>query len=90
VTAALVALVILAALLARPVAVRLWLAGLISDRVLFIASVGRFPALTFLFGLILRVPLPLLLLITLLAVIPGLLFSRVIRDAIDDRVTHRR
>ena len=88
-TAALIALVILAAIVARPIAVRLWLAGMISDRVLFVASVGRFPALAFLFGLILRVPLPLLALITVLSVVPGLLLSRVVRDSIDEQVTRR-
>jgi hypothetical protein len=89
VAAALVFLVILAALVARPVAVRLWLAGLISDRALFVASVARFPAIVLAFGLILRVPLPLLLLLTLLSLVPGLLFSRVVHDAIQKRPTRR-
>jgi hypothetical protein len=87
--AALVAVVILAAVLARPIAVRLWLAGLISDRVLFAASVARFPALVFVFGLILRVPLPLLLLLTVLSVLPGILFSRVVRDPTQNQTTRR-
>jgi hypothetical protein len=78
--AALVAVVILVAIFARPVAVRLWLAGMISDRVLFAASVARFPALVFVFGLILRVPLPLLLLLAVLSLVPGLLLSRVVRQ----------
>lgn len=76
----LVAVVILVAIFARPVAVRLWLAGMISDRVLFAASVARFPALVFVFGLILRVPLPLLLLLAVLSLVPGLLLSRVVRQ----------
>jgi len=74
---------------ARPLAVRLWLAGLISDRALFIASVARFPAIVLAFGLILRVPLPLLLLLTSLSLVPGLLFSRVVHDAIQKRPTRR-
>lgn len=78
--AALVAVVILVAIFARPLAVRLWLAGMISDRVLFAASVARFPALVFVFGLILRVPLPLLLLLAVLSLVPGLLLSRVVRQ----------
>ena len=81
--------VILATLVARPVAVRLWLAGLISDRALFVASVARFPALVFAFGLILRVPLPLLLLLAMLSLVPGVLFSRVVNDAIQKRPTRR-
>lgn len=76
----LVAVVILVAIFARPLAVRLWLAGMISDRVLFAASVARFPALVFVFGLILRVPLPLLLLLAVLSLVPGLLLSRVVRQ----------
>jgi hypothetical protein len=78
--AVLVAVVILVAIFARPLAVRLWLAGMISDRVLFAASVARFPALVFVFGLILRVPLPLLLLLAVLSLVPGLLLSRVVRQ----------
>ena len=80
--AALLALVILAAVVSRPLAVRLWLAGRISDQALFVASVARFPVLTFVFGLILRVPIPLLLLLTALSIVPGLLFSRLVRDSI--------
>ena len=78
--AALLVLVVFAAVVSRPLAVRLWLAGRISDRSLFIASVARFPVLTFVFGLILRVPIPVLLLLTALSVVPGLLFSRVVRE----------
>ena len=87
--AAVVALVILAAVVARPIAVRLWLEGMISDRALFVASVARFPALVFVFGLILRVPLPLLFLLTVLSLVPGLLFSRVVRDPTHKQTTRR-
>ena len=86
---ALVVVLIVVAVGARPVAVRLWLAGLISDRALFIASVARFPAIVLAFGLILRVPLPLLLLLTSLSLVPGLLSSRVVHDAIQKRPTRR-
>jgi len=86
---ALVVVLIVVAVCARPLAVRLWLAGLISDRALFIASVARFPAIVLAFGLILRVPLPLLLLLTSLSLVPGLLFSRVVHDAIQKRPTRR-
>jgi len=86
---ALVVVLIVVAVGARPLAVRLWLAGLISDRALFIASVARFPAIVLAFGLILRVPLPLLLLLTSLSLVPGLLFSRVVHDAIQKRPTRR-
>jgi hypothetical protein len=82
VAAALLVLVIFVAVVSRPLAVRLWLAGRISDRTLFVASVARFPVLTPVFGLILRVPIPMLLLLTALSLVPGLLFSRVVRESI--------
>jgi hypothetical protein len=82
VAAALLVLVIFVAVVSRPLAVRLWLAGRISDRTLFVASVARFPVLTLVFGLILRVPIPMLLLLTALSLVPGLLFSRVVRESI--------
>jgi hypothetical protein len=87
--AALVAVVVLAAVLARPIAVRLWLAGMISDRALFVASVARFPALVLTFGLLLRVPIPLLVLLTVLSLVPGLLLSRVVRDVIHEHSPDR-
>jgi hypothetical protein len=89
VLAALVVLVILAAVIIRPLAVRLWREGLIGDRALFIASVARFPALVLAFGLMLRVPLPPLILLTLLSLLPGLLLSRVVHDATQKRPTRR-
>ena len=87
--AALVVLVIVAAVISRPVAVRLWLAGVISDRTLFVASVVRFPAVVLAFGLILRLPIPVLVMITLLSLVPGLLFSRVVHEQIQRRPTRR-
>jgi hypothetical protein len=89
VTAVLAALVVLAAVAVRPLAVRLWLAGLISDRALFLASVARFPAVVLVFGLIVRVPLPLLALLTVLSLVPGVLLSRVVHDATPNHPTHR-
>lgn len=87
--AALVVVVVVVAIVARPIAVRLWLEGMISDRALFVASVARFPALVFVFGLILRVPLPPLFLLTVLSLVPGLLFSRVVRDPTQKQTTRR-
>ena len=86
----LVAVIILAAVVIRPVAVRLWRAGLISDRALFVASVARFPTLVFVLGFILRVPMPLLILLSVLSLVPGLLLSRVVHDVTDEQLTHRR
>jgi hypothetical protein len=84
--AALVALVILVAVVARPIAVRLWRMGVIGDRALFAASVARFPALVFAFGLLLRVPIPLLVLLSVLSLVPGLLLSRVVHDVTREQI----
>ena len=88
-TAVLVALVILGAVALRPIAVRLWLAGLISDRALFLASVARFPTVVLVLGLFLRVPLPLLIALMALSLVPGVLLSRVVHDATHKQTTRR-
>jgi hypothetical protein len=74
------ALVVVVAVGARVVAVPLWRAGWIGDGALFGLSIARFPAITFAVGLILRVPLPLLVLLTVISLVPGLVRSRVIHD----------
>jgi hypothetical protein len=86
VVAALVLLVILAAVAARPIAVRLWRMGMISDRALFAASVARFPALVFVFGLLLRLPLSIVVLLSVLSLVPGFLLSRVVRDETHEQI----
>ena len=88
--ALLVTFVILTAVVIRPVAVRLWRAGLISDRALFVGSVARFPALVLAFGFILRIPIPLLVMLTVVSLIPGVLLSRVVHDTTDEQLTDRR
>ena len=88
--ALLVTFITLTAIFIRPVAVRLWRAGLISDRALFVASVARFPTLVLTFGFILRVPVPLLIVLTLVSLIPGLLLSRVVHETTDEQLTDRR
>jgi hypothetical protein len=78
----LVALVIVAAVISRPIEVRLWRAGKISDRTLAIVVLARFPIVAFVFGLIAGAPIPLLILITALAIVPGLMFYRFMLDFI--------
>jgi len=80
----LVALVIAAAVISRPIEMRLWRAGRISDRTLAIAGLARFPIIAFLFGLILGASIPLLILITAVAIVPGLMFYRFMLDFIRD------
>jgi hypothetical protein len=72
----LVVLVIAAAVMSRPIEVRLWRAGKISDRALAIVVLARFPIVAIVFGLIVGAPIPLLILITALAIVPGLMFCR--------------
>ena len=84
--AALVVVLIVVAFAARPLAVRLWRAGWIGDGALVVLSIARFPALVFAFGLILRVPVPLLILVTLLSLVPGFLLSRVVRDVTREQI----
>lgn len=78
----LVALLIVAAVISRPLEVRLWRAGRITDRTLAIVTLARFPIVAFAFGLINGAPIPLLILITALAVVPGLLSYRLMLDFI--------
>ena len=80
----LVALVIAAAVISRPIEMRLWRAGRISDRTLAIVGLARFPIIAFLFGLILGASIPLLILITAVAIVPGLMFYRFMLDFIRD------
>jgi hypothetical protein len=89
VVATFVAFVIVGAVVLRAVAVGLWRASVIGDRALVILSISRFPAVTFAFGLILRVPLPLLVVVTLISLLPGLLLSRVIRETIGEQSARR-
>jgi hypothetical protein len=86
VVAAVLALVILGAVVARPIAVRLWRMGMISDRALVAASVARFPALVFAFGLILRLPIALVVVLSALSLVPGLLLSRVVHDETREQI----
>ena len=88
--ALLVTFITLTAIFIRPLEVRLWRAGLISDRALFVASVARFPTLVLTFGFILRVPVPLLIVLTSVSLIPGLLLSRVVHETTDEQLTDRR
>jgi hypothetical protein len=78
----LVALVIAAAVISRPIEMRLWRAGRISDRTLAIVGLARFPIVAFLFGLIVGASIPLLILITSVAIVPGLMFYRFMLDFI--------
>jgi hypothetical protein len=71
----LIALVIIAAVLSRPMEARLWRAGKLSDRTTAILLLGRFPVLCFVFALIGGASLPFIVGITALgALLPALLY----------------
>jgi hypothetical protein len=71
----LVALLILAAALSRPIEVRLWRAGRLSDRTATLLLLGRLPVMVFLFGLIQGYVLTFTLAATALAlVVPAFIY----------------
>jgi hypothetical protein len=72
----LVALVILAAVISRPVEVRLWRAGKLSHRIAALLLLGRFPAVTFLFAVLAGGAPLLVVAVTALATFPMLAFYR--------------
>jgi hypothetical protein len=72
----LVVLAILAAVISRPVEVRLWRAGRLSDRTTAVLLVGRFPVLAFLFAILVGGEPLFVIAITALATLPALAFYR--------------
>ena len=72
----LVALVIVAAVISRPVEARLWRAGKLSDRTTAILLVGRFPVVVFLFAVIGGGAPLFVLAVTAMAALPALAFYR--------------
>ena len=78
------ALVIVVAVISRPIEVRLWRAGRITDRTLAIVSLARFPILAFVFGLIVGASIEMVVLITAVAIVPALMFYRVMLDLIQE------
>jgi len=86
---ALVAVVMVAAVVSRPLELRLWRAGRLSDRSTAILLIARFPVVCFVLGLIVGASGPLLIRITALAVLPGLLFYRFTLDLLRDQAATR-
>jgi hypothetical protein len=71
-----VVLVILAAVISRPVEVRLWRAGKLSDRTAALLLVGRFPVLAFVFAVLVGGEPLFVLAMTGLATLTALAFYR--------------
>lgn len=74
--ALLVVVVILAAVVSRPLEVRLWRAGRLSDRTTALLLLGRFPFLVFLFAVLGGGQPWFVLAVTALAMLPPLAFYR--------------
>jgi len=72
----LTALVIIAAVVSRPVEVRLWRAGSLSDEAMAILLLGRFPVVVLLFAVIGGGAPPVVLAVTALAALPALALYR--------------
>lgn len=79
---ALIAIVIFAATITRPIEVQLWRMGRLSDRATALLLVARFPVVAFLFGVILGGSLPRTIILTLLAVLPMLFFYPLVLDVL--------
>jgi hypothetical protein len=78
----LVAILLIVAVLVRPVAIRLWRAGLISRRTALIVVFGRFPALVFTYGVVTGAAPLLILALSALAVVPTLILRGPLMDAL--------
>jgi hypothetical protein len=85
--AVVLALVIIAAVASRPIEMRLWRAGRLSDRTTAVLLLGRFPALCFVFGLMANAPTDLLVGTTAISMVPPVLFYRFTLDLL--RRQHR-
>lgn len=64
------ALAIIAAVVSRPIEVRLWRAGRLSDRVVTLLLLGRFPVLVTLFAVLSSAPLPLAVFVVAISLVP--------------------
>ena len=81
----LVAVIVIAALVSRPIEGRLWRAGRRSDRATVVLVLGRLPVLCFLFALIGGASLPLVVGITALGAIGPVLFYRSALDLLREQ-----
>jgi hypothetical protein len=72
----LLATVVIAAIASRPIELRLWRAGRISDQTTTVLLLGRLPVLILLYGLIQGYGLPFTLGVTALALLPIVLLYR--------------
>jgi len=88
--AVLIAIVVVAAVISRPIEVSLWRAGRLSNRTIALLLLGRFPLVVGLFALILGASPPIVIGLTVLALLPGALFYRVALNLLRDQALEAR
>ena len=86
----LVILVIGLAVASRPIEVRLWRAGRLSDRGLALLALGRFPILSVFGAIAAGGSLPFIAFIAAISLLPGLFLYRFVLDFIQKQATERR
>lgn len=84
-----VGLLVVAAVLSRPIEVRLWRAGRLSDRTTTILLLGRSPVIGFVGSLISEAAWPLVVGITMLGLLPSALFYRFVLDLLREQSRER-
>jgi peptidoglycan/LPS O-acetylase OafA/YrhL len=84
-----VGLLVVAAVLSRPIEARLWRAGRLSDRTTTILLLGRFPVICFVGSLISGAAWPLVVGITMLGLLPSALFYRFVLDLLREQSRER-
>ena len=87
---ALIAIVIVAAAISRPIESRLWRNGRLSDRTTALLLVGRLPVVVCLFALILGAPLLVLIGVTMMALISAALFYGLTLGLLRDQALEAR
>ena len=82
-------IVIVVAVASRPVEVRLWRAGRLSDRTLTLLLVGRFPVLVGFFAALSSDSLLVTLFVISISLLPGLFLYRFTLGFIQEQASHR-
>ena len=83
-------LVIVGAVASRPIEVRLWRRGRLSDQALALLLVGRFPLLVGLLSVMGGVPPPFTLLLVAIGVLPSVVAYPLVRDVIREQSPYDR
>ena len=87
--ALLLGLVMVVAVVSRLVELRLWRAGRLSDRTIAIMLLARFPIVTLLAGVIVGASVPMIIGLTIVALLPAILFYRFVLHLLRDEARAR-